>query len=127
VFLFWWPGYQFMLMAGVMAHAVGISAAMIVSRKYGRQRFRFRGSRGQTFEGLAAMAVASFAAIFYTTYSFAKIPGVWFGPWAFFGALMTAAVATVALLYTPRPHEQWSVPILASLTMYYYAKVGFHF
>jgi dolichol kinase len=125
--LFWWPGYQFMVMAGIMAGWVGMPAADIAGRLWGGKRFRFRGADRRTFEAAAGMAAATLVATFITTYVCAEIPGIWFGPWAAIGAIITAAVAVVAWLYTPRPGDQWSVPLLASGTIYFYAKVGFHF
>jgi dolichol kinase len=126
-FLYWWPGYQFMVMAGVVAMWIGASAADVVGRLWGRNRFRFRTGRGQTFESIAAMALVSAATIFVAAFFCAEIPDVWFVGWAVIAAILNAAVATCCLLYTPRPYEVWTIPLLTSTMMYFYAKVGFHF
>jgi hypothetical protein len=127
VFLWWWPGYQFMVMAGVVASWLGGSVEEFASLWPHRHRFRFRGGRAHSFESIAAMAVATLAAIFTTNYLCAEIPGVIFGPWAFIGAVLTTGVTTVAFLYSPRPYQQWLTPLLGSATMYFYAKAGFQF
>lgn len=125
--LFWWPGYQFILISGVLVQTTARGTAAIVGRYWGRQRFRDRELRNRTFEGIAGMAVASLLLLFAVIYGFAQIPGVWFGPWTFFGALLATAVATVTQLYTPQPYDRWAVPLLTALTVHYYSSAGFHF
>lgn len=123
--LFWWSGYQFMAMAGVMAQAVGANTAALVGWKKGRHRFKFQGVRHKTVEGSIAMFGASFLAIFLTTHHFARIPDVWFTPWCFFGALLTAGAATMAELFLPKPRADFWLPLLTSTVIYIYTMAGF--
>lgn len=131
VWLWWKPGYQFIAISGLLAMAWGLGAAAIVGRYYGKNRFRFRGSRGLTFEAVAAMSTVTLVTTFLIVLNFAAIP-TWhvprffFAAWALLGTLLTTAVATVCFLYTPRPHEQWAVPLGTAVTLYYYAVSGFH-
>lgn len=127
VLLFWWPGYQFIVISGIAVQTVARQTGAVVGRYWGRRRFSDRGLRDRTFESFAGMVAASILLLFGTIYIFAQIPGVWFGPWAFFGALLAAAVAAVAQLYTPSPYDRWTTPLLTAITVYYYAGAGFHF
>jgi dolichol kinase len=122
---FWWQGDQFMAMAGIMTLSFGDSLAEIVGRTRGRHHFRFRGGRHKTFEGALAMFVGSFAALLVVNGVFAQIPGVWFPAWCVIGALLTALVATMLELYTPRRYEDFLVALVPSFFMYYYTIAGF--
>jgi dolichol kinase len=131
VFFWWKPGLQFIVISGVLASELGMGAAAIVNRRWGKHRFRFRGARRLTFEGFVAMAAVTLVVVFLAVLGAARIPDwhvprLLFGAWALFGAMLTTAVASVAYLYTPRPYENWSVPLGAALVIYYYAVSGFH-
>ncbi|HPQ71660.1 MAG TPA: hypothetical protein PKW95_21215 [bacterium] len=123
--LFWWPGYQFMIIGGVVAATLGRETAAVVNRRWGKRRFRFKGGREHTFEEATAMAVVTLAAIFFTNFFFARIPGVWFIPWCLFGALLAAAVATVTDIYARKEIAGALTPVLTSLTLYFYTMAGF--
>lgn len=123
--LLWWSGDQFMVIAGIMALTFGDSAAGVAGRVWGKNHFRFRGGEHKTLEGALAMFAVSLVAIMVTTCLFARMPGVWFLPWCLIGALLAAMVATVAELYAPRRWEDFLVPLLTGLTMYYYTVAGF--
>ncbi len=121
----WWQGDQFMAMAGFVALGVGDSAAEIVGRRWGKNHFRFRGGRHKTFEGSLAMLIATFVAVVCINSFFAKIPDVWFPGWVTISAILTALVATVLELYTPRKYEDFLVGLLPAFFMYYYTVAGF--
>lgn len=123
--LFWWPGYQFMIIGGIMAATVGREVSQFVNRTWGNRRFRFKGGREHTFEQAIAMAAASLVAISVTNFLFARIPGVWFLPWCLFGALLATAVATVSEIYARKELSGVLTPLLTSLTLYLYTIAGF--
>jgi len=123
--LFWWPGYQFMVIGGVAAATLGRETAAIVNRRWGKRRFRFKGGREHTFEEATAMAGVTLTAIFLPNLFYARIPDVWFIPWCLFGALLAAGVATVTDIYARREVAGALMPVLTSLTLYFYTMAGF--
>jgi len=107
--------------AGVMAMTWGDAMASIIGRRWGQHRYTFRGDT-RSWEGSAAMVVASSIAIFLTL---SLLPGSALAPMVqplrtttcLAGALSGALVAAVAEGLSPRGTDNLSVPILAALTI----------
>jgi phytol kinase len=104
--------------AGAMALAWGDALAALVGRRWGRHRYRVGGDT-RSWEGSAAMLLASFVAIFLVL---TLLPGSPLSPharpigagWALATALLAAGAATLAEGVSPRGTDNLSVPLVAA-------------
>jgi len=107
--------------AGVMAMTWGDALASIIGRRWGRHRYTVWGDT-RSFEGSAAMLLASATAIFLTL---RLVPGSLLSPQStplrlqtcMAGALAGALTATVAEGISPSGSDNLSVPLLAALAV----------
>ncbi|NTU84082.1 MAG: phosphatidate cytidylyltransferase [Chloroflexales bacterium] len=103
--------------AGTMAMTWGDSMAAILGKRFGRHRYTVMGGT-RTWEGSAAMLVASTLAMFLTI---TIVPGSSMGPTAqplsvgvaLAAALAGATIATIAEGVSPHGADNLSVPLLA--------------
>jgi len=108
--------------AGVMAMTWGDAFASLVGRKWGRHVYRISG-HPKSWEGSAAMALFSFAAIYLTLW---LLPGsslspnspIWTAGRVLCFSSSAAALATIAEALSPRGTDNLSVPILTSALLY---------
>jgi phytol kinase len=104
--------------AGAMALAWGDALAALVGQRFGRHRYRIRGST-RSWEGSLAMFVAAATAMFLTL---ALVPGSALSPTAtpigaaraLLAAALGAGAATLAEAVSPHGTDNLSVPIVAS-------------
>jgi dolichol kinase len=108
--------------AGTMAMTWGDAMAAIVGKRFGRHTYTVSGAT-LSYEGSAAMFIASFSAMFLTIL---LVPGSALGPLtpplgagvALAAALAAAAVATLAEAVSPAGTDNLSVPLLAGATVF---------
>jgi phytol kinase len=104
--------------AGVMAMTWGDALAALIGKRIGQHRYQIWGSE-RSWEGSAAMLVASTVAMFLVLY---LLPGSSLSPLAvpseprqaFSAALVGAAFATVAEAVSPHGTDNLSVPLVAA-------------
>lgn len=107
--------------AGTMAMVWGDAMASIIGRRFGRHHYTVAGST-RSWEGSAAMLVASSIAMFLTLL---LVPGSPLSPLtippsvgtAFLAALAGAVVATAAEAVSPSGTDNLSVPLLAAFAV----------
>lgn len=112
----------FVAAAGTMAMTWGDSSASVLGRRFGRHHYVVWGGR-RSWEGSAAMFVASFVAIFLTIM---LVPGSALGPLtppvslgvAFVAALLAAIVAAGAEGVAPHGTDNLTVPLLSGATVF---------
>ncbi|RRR68573.1 MAG: phosphatidate cytidylyltransferase [Candidatus Viridilinea halotolerans] len=112
----------FVAAAGAMAMTWGDSSASVLGRRFGRHHYVVWGGR-RSWEGSAAMFVATFIAILLTIL---LVPGSALGPLtppvgagvALLTAFIAALVATAAEGIAPHGTDNLSVPLLSGLTVF---------
>lgn len=108
--------------AGTMAMTWGDAMASIIGRRWGKHRYTVRGDT-RSFEGSAAMFLASATAIFLTLWF---VPGSALSPTTtplglpvcLVATLASAGIATLAEGVSPHGQDNISVPIIAGATVY---------
>jgi phytol kinase len=108
--------------AGTMAMTWGDALASIVGKRFGRHRYRVAGST-RSYEGSAAMFVASALSMFLTIL---LVPGSPLGPLtpalslgpALLAAVVAALVATLAEAISPAGADNLSVPLVAAAVVF---------
>jgi phytol kinase len=112
----------YIAVAGTMAMTWGDSMASLIGRRFGRHRYTILGGT-RSWEGSAAMLLASFTAMLLTLL---LLPGSPLAPLAapvgggtaVVAALVSALVASAAESVSPHGSDNLSVPILAGLTVF---------
>ncbi|MDZ8186667.1 MAG: phosphatidate cytidylyltransferase [Nostoc sp. ChiSLP02] len=108
--------------AGIMAMTWGDALAALVGRRFGKHQYQV-GNSVRSWEGSAAMFVASTAAIFLVLL---LLPGSSLSPlaiplglgWALLIAIITAIIATLAEAVSPHGTDNLSVPLVASAVVW---------
>jgi phytol kinase len=104
--------------AGIMAMTWGDALAALIGKRFGQHKYQV-GNSVRSWEGSAAMFVASTIAIFLVLL---LLPGSSLSPlarpfnlgWAFFTAIITATFATLAEAVSPHGTDNLSVPLVAT-------------
>jgi phytol kinase len=104
--------------AGIMAMTWGDALAALIGRRFGQHKYQV-GNSVRSWEGSAAMFVASTVAIFLVLL---LLPGSSLSPlakpfslaWALFTAVITATFATLAEAVSPHGTDNLSVPLVAA-------------
>jgi phytol kinase len=124
--LFWRTGSAndqgYIAAAGTMAMTWGDAMAAIIGKSFGRHHHSFGGGK-RTWEGTAAMFIASILAISLTLF---LVPGSMLSPLTqplstvsvLVAALLASALATAAEAISPRGVDNLSVPLLAGATIF---------
>ncbi|WP_373530468.1 diacylglycerol/polyprenol kinase family protein [Nostoc sp.] len=104
--------------AGIMAMTWGDALAALIGRRFGKHKYQV-GNSVRSWEGSAAMFVASTAVIFLVLL---LLPGSSLSPlakplslgWALLTAVITATFATLAEAVSPHGTDNLSVPLVAA-------------
>ncbi|MEH2194394.1 MAG: phosphatidate cytidylyltransferase [Nostoc sp.] len=104
--------------AGIMAMTWGDALAALIGRRFGQHKYQV-GNSVRSWEGSAAMFVASAVAIFFVLL---LLPGSSLSPlarpftlgWALLTTLITATFATLAEAVSPHGTDNISVPLVAA-------------
>ena len=104
--------------AGIMAMTWGDALAALIGRRFGQHKYKV-GNSVRSWEGSAAMFVASTVAIFLVLL---LLPGSSLSPlakpfslaWALLTAVITATFATLAEAVSPHGTDNLSVPLVAA-------------
>ena len=101
------------VVGGLMPMTWGDALAAVIGQRWGKHRFTVLGST-KSWEGSAAMAVASFVSVFITLAAYKVALGA-----AALDALIVAAAATVVELLTPLGLDNLTVPLLSALLLWF--------
>ncbi|MBD2412600.1 phosphatidate cytidylyltransferase [Nostoc calcicola FACHB-389] len=113
--------------AGIMAMTWGDALAALIGRRFGEHKYQV-GNSVRSWEGSAAMFVASTAAIFLVLL---LLPGSSLSPlamplglgWALLTAIATATFATLAEAVSPHGTDNLSVPLVAAAVVWVITQV----